>query len=203
MTRIILTGVPGSGKTSILKELQKILPDVSVINFGDFMLMGLNLEIDTSDRDRLLDLIPYRKYKEIQLLAAKKIVKVMEKKRGTHIIDTHFSINSLIGLFPGLHVNILSMLKPDLICILERDPHIIYRGRLNDIKNRKRVNRKKENIKYINHHQQLNRIFGVSTSIILGCYLNIIDMSNIHEEDIFINNGVNVIKEIILNFGDC
>lgn len=41
---IILAGIPGSGKSTILQEAVKLFPQLEVINYGDMMLKEASLK---------------------------------------------------------------------------------------------------------------------------------------------------------------
>ena len=62
-------------------------------------------------------------------------MRVAEKTRqtsGLTIIDTHMSIKTPGGYFPGLSSNNLSTLKPDLLVLVEAKPDEISSRRLKD-----------------------------------------------------------------------
>lgn len=114
---ILLVGIPGCGKTSILKEVQKAVPSLQIVNYGNKMLEVAAL----NDRD-LLRKMSAEKQKEIGLTAAKKIV---EESNGSTIVDTHALIQTGLGYCPGLPKEVLSILSPLACVIVECTPSII------------------------------------------------------------------------------
>lgn len=89
-TIIILTGIPGSGKTTILQEALKVCSDCTVVNYGDAMLevaKGQNIGRDAFRK------LPFPEQQAIGLLAAQKII---EQAKGITLIDTHALIKTPI-----------------------------------------------------------------------------------------------------------
>lgn len=58
---IILTGIPGSGKSTVLQEAVKLFPQLEVINYGDMMLKEASLQ--HIDKDSLRKLLLYQQQK--------------------------------------------------------------------------------------------------------------------------------------------
>ncbi len=158
---IILTGIPGSGKTTILREALKTCSYLKVINYGDEMTQiaaGQNI-----DRDSLRSL-PIAEQRAIGLLAAQKIV---GKASGITIIDTHALVKTPVGYIPGIPQKILNVLNPDAIIAIESLPSLILKRREKD-KNRLREVHAVEEIDY---HQTLCRTFITACSVITGATL--------------------------------
>ena len=83
---IIVMGVPGAGKTTILKSLKT---DYKIVNYGDLMLEIEKKEFGIKDRDEMRKL-PIEK----QRLAQKLVADHLAKMTGKVILDTH----CLLGL---------------------------------------------------------------------------------------------------------
>ncbi|WP_048097362.1 AAA family ATPase, partial [Candidatus Nitrosopumilus salarius] len=98
--RIVMIGIPGVGKTTLLSKIVKILTDnkknVSRISFGTLMF-EVAKENGLTDRDELRKL-PVTEQQRLQKLAAEKIASQNEE---IVIIDTHAFINSPEGYYPG------------------------------------------------------------------------------------------------------
>ncbi|MEM2907287.1 MAG: AAA family ATPase, partial [Candidatus Odinarchaeota archaeon] len=97
--KFILTGVPGAGKSTICNRIAEKMSGVSVVNYGD-MIFEVAKElypkiICTREDTRKL---PRKNYKEIQIEAANKISLLEENL----IIDTHMSLKTPFGFYPGL-----------------------------------------------------------------------------------------------------
>ena len=84
------------------------------------------------------------------------------------LIDTHMSVKTPEGFFPGLSDELAKLLKPDAIVLLEYDPKVIIERRKKDLKLKKmesievgvvRMPRKREieSEEEIEQHQQFNR----------------------------------------------
>jgi len=74
---VVVTGVPGVGKTTVLSHLQELAKEkgvkVKVANFGTYKLETAIREGLVRSRDEIRRL-PLRKQLELQALAAKRIV---------------------------------------------------------------------------------------------------------------------------------
>ncbi len=161
--RIIVVGVPGAGKTSIMEEVSKRV-NYKIVNYGDVMLqmaIGKNL---VEHRDEMRKL-PIEIQRELQEEAAKKIG-TMENV----IVDTHLTIKTPSGYFPGLPKWILDEIHPDLIVIVEAEPQEIIRRRKNDTSRK----RDYETYEEIEEHIMANRYAGFTCSILTGAPLMIL-----------------------------
>jgi adenylate kinase len=120
---VILAGAPSVGKTSIIEELEKEAEreefKIKVVNFGTMMLERLRSGGRRLDRDeiRRQGLTVQRR---IQLEAAEEI----SRMRRNHIlmVDTHMFIRALAGAFLGLPADMLRVLEPSLLMLVEADP---------------------------------------------------------------------------------
>ena len=128
---VIVTGVPGVGKTTVLRKLEEIAREeglnVKVVNFGSHMLNYAVREGIVESRDKIRTL-PLRKQLELQRLAAKSIVEEASKELGENdylIIDTHALVKTVAGYWPGLPRHVIDELKPDMIAVIEADPEVI------------------------------------------------------------------------------
>jgi len=128
---VIVTGVPGVGKTTVINHLKKIAEEkqvkVEVVNFGSFMLNYAVKEGIIEDRDKIRTL-PLRKQLELQELAAKAIIEYAKLKLGNDgflIIDTHALVRTIAGYWPGLPKHVIDQLKPDMIAVIEAEPEVI------------------------------------------------------------------------------
>ena len=123
MPLIILAGAPGVGKTTVqnvaLEQLQVVKP-IKVATFGDYMFEMAQRAKLVKNRDEMRTKIPREKYKELQLKAAEQISK--DAKDRNVIVNTHLSMITTAGLIPGLPLEILKLLDPKIIVIIEADP---------------------------------------------------------------------------------
>ena len=125
---VIVTGVPGVGKTTVIKILEELAGGegikIKVANYGTYMLDTALNEGIVNDRDELRKL-PLRKQLELQRLAARKIVEDALKELGDNgilLVDTHALVKTVAGYWPGLPRHVLDELKPDMIAVIEADP---------------------------------------------------------------------------------
>jgi adenylate kinase len=167
MKLVVLTGIPGSGSTTVLKKtLEEV--DYLHINYGDMMIEIAKEKSIADDRDELRKLSPEIQ-KEIQQAAAKKI---KEKSASENVIvDTHCTISTPSGFLPGLPQWILSELQPDNFIIIEADPDEILLRRLSD----ETRERDKEMTKSIALHQEINRSTAMAYATLTGATVKILE----------------------------
>lgn len=130
---VILTGIPGVGKTTILNHLQNLAEErgikLTVLNYGTVM----NELFEKYDRKISRDEIRRQRIsvqKKIQDRAAQILARKMRSP--VTIIDTHMFIRTKTGLWSGLPESVLSRLKPSLIVLVEAPPEEIAERRRSD-----------------------------------------------------------------------
>ncbi len=138
--RIVVVGIPGVGKTSLLERTVSILRErktnVSVISYGTMMLKVAKSH-GIEHRDQLRKL-PTTKQQELQREAAKEIAAHTER---IVIIDTHAFVRSPEGYYPGLPAHVLEIIKPTHFVSVTARPEEIYSRRINDMtRSRDKVN---------------------------------------------------------------
>ncbi len=145
--KIIMTGIPGVGKTTLLAKIVETLKgrnkNVSVLSFGTLMF-EIAQKNGLKDRDDLRKL-PVKEQQSLQKMAAEKIAAQNDE---IVIIDTHAFINSPEGYYPGLPEHVLKIIKPTNFVSISAKPEEIYNRRMKDqTRNRDKitlVNIKKE-----------------------------------------------------------
>ena len=122
---IIVTGVPGVGKTTVLKEFEKKALEKNIrlliVNFGDYMLKAAKNERLAENRDEIRHL-PQRTQLRLQGLAAREIIKDALKTLGEGdllVVDTHSIVKTSSGYWPGLPEHVVRELNPDSIVLIE------------------------------------------------------------------------------------
>ena len=185
MKLVVLTGIPGSGSTTLLgKALEEV--DYVHLNYGDIMTEIAIQEKIVNDRDALRKL-PAETQKEIQAKAAKEIKARSEKENV--IVDTHCTINTPMGFLPGLPIWVLEELQPNQFILIEANPdEIIYR-RLNDDTRERDIQKVKE----IDLHQQMNRATSMAYATLTGATVKIVENHDNHL-DSSVRKLVNVLK---------
>ena len=164
MKLVVLTGIPGSGSTTLLnKALEEV--DYVHLNYGDIMTEIAIEEKIVDDRDALRKLSPDVQ-KEIQEKAESENV----------IVDTHCTINTPSGFLPGLPIWVLNELQPNLFVMIEANSdEIIYR-RLNDDTRSRDIERAKD----IQLHQEMNRAASMAYATLTGATVKIIENHDNH-----------------------
>lgn len=174
MKLIVLTGIPGSGSTTILNKVLDKLNYLHV-NYGDVMTEIAIEEKIVNDRDELRKLAPDVQ-KSIQQKAARKI-----KEKSTIenvIVDTHSTVLTPAGFLPGLPIWVLEELLPDIFIIIEANAdEIIYR-RLGDTTR----SRDMETAKNIDLHQEMNRAASMTYATLTGATVKIVENHDKHLE---------------------
>ncbi|RLB60503.1 MAG: adenylate kinase [Deltaproteobacteria bacterium] len=160
----IVAGIPGAGKTTVMNEVLK-KREYKVVNYGDEIFKIAKERKLVEHRDELRKL-PYEMQREMQIEAAKRIAKL-----GNAIVDTHCTIKTPFGYLPGLPYDVLSILKPSRIILIEANPEEIMERRKKDAEIRIRD---EESIESMEEHQLMNRIAGMSYAVLTGATLKII-----------------------------
>jgi len=129
--KIIIVGIPGVGKTTVLSKLAEILKSrnktVTVVSFGTVMFEEAKKK-GIKDRDELRKL-PMEEQQELQKIAGEVISKLNEN---VVIIDTHAFISTPSGFYPGLPEYVLRIIKPANFISLSAKPEEIYNRRMAD-----------------------------------------------------------------------
>ncbi|VVC03671.1 Adenylate kinase [Candidatus Bilamarchaeum dharawalense] len=121
---IIVMGLPGAGKSTVLKGLKT---DYRILNYGDLMLEIEKEHFGVKDRDDMRKL-PIEKQKKAQKMVYEKLA----KEHGKVILDTHCSVSTPTGFFPGLPFDYLKLLKVDALVLVTADPKEVAERRATD-----------------------------------------------------------------------
>ncbi len=160
--RIIVTGVPGVGKSTVMDGVSKNT-GMRIVNFGDVMFeMAKTMGVKNRDEIRKL---PAEKQREIQKKAGEELGKM-----DNVIIDTHMSIKTPSGYLPGLPEWVLREIRPSVLVLIEAHPDDIYSRRNRD---NTRL-RDMETADDIRVHQDLNRSFASACAVLSGATVVIV-----------------------------
>jgi len=159
----VVTGIPGVGKTTVMKQAAEGL-DIEFVTFGSVMIdiakeMGL---VKNRDEMRKLTL---EQQKDLHIHSAEKVASM-----GNVILDTHCTVKTPKGYMPGLPEWVLKKLKPTAIVVVEADPEEIFNRRAKD----ETRNRDPDTREQINEHQTINRAAAMSYATLTGATVKIV-----------------------------
>jgi len=167
---VVVTGIPGVGKTTVMKKAAEGI-DIQFVTFGTVMIdiakeMGL-----VKDRDEMRKL-SLDQQKRLQIKTAEKIACMKNV-----IVDTHCTIKTPKGYLPGLPEWVVKKLNPTAIVVVEADPEEIYNRRIKDDTR----NRDSDSKEKIDEHQQINRAAAMAYAALTGATVKIVFN---HDDDI-------------------
>ena len=129
--KVVIVGIPGVGKTSLLTKLVEHITQqsrtVSVRSFGTVMLDEA-MKNGVKDRDELRTL-PIEKQQDLQKMAAEKISKMEDD---VVLIDTHAFISTKSGFYPGLPNYVIQIIQPTNFIAITASPDEIHNRRMKD-----------------------------------------------------------------------
>ncbi len=160
---IVVTGIPGVGKTTVMKKAAEGL-DIAFVTFGTVMVKIAKELGYVKNRDDMRKLT-LKEQRELQVLSAKKVQSMKNV-----ILDTHCTIKTPQGYMPGLPEWVITKLKPQSIVLVEADPKEIFNRRKKDTTR----NRDPDTVEEIKEHQMMNRCAAMSYSAISGATVKIV-----------------------------
>lgn len=163
MGAIVVTGVPGVGKTTVMNAAAEA-KKLKVVVFGTEMFEVATAKKLVQSRDDLRKLAPAQQ-REIQKLAAQRIAKM-----GDVIVDTHCTVKTPKGFLPGLPAWVLEALHPDAIVLVEASPKEIHARRAKD----ETRARDPDTVEDIEVHQALNRAAAMAYATLTGATVKIV-----------------------------
>lgn len=189
--KIVFTGIPGCGKSKVMEFIKKELPDVKILNIGDLMFEIAKEKklVETRDEIRKLP-------RETQVKIREDAVKKISQEKGKVIIDTHSSIKTPKGFIAGTPIDVLNILKPDVIAIREVDIKDVIKRRKKDEASGERGGRDFETEEELELHQLINRSYASVFSTISNCTLKIF-LAPKEKENYEFEHAENVAKEIV------
>ena len=167
---VVVTGIPGVGKTTVMKKAAEGI-NIEFVTFGTVMIdiakeMGL-----VKDRDEMRKL-SLDQQKKLQIKTAEKIAGMKNV-----IVDTHCTIKTPKGYLPGLPEWVVKNLNPTAIVVVEANPEEIYNRRAKDDTR----NRDSDSKEKIDEHQQINRAAAMAYAVLTGATVKIVFN---HDDDI-------------------
>ena len=129
--KVIVVGIPGVGKTTLVSKIVELLKSkqksVSVHSFGTVMFEE-GRKNGIKDRDELRKLTMGQQ-KNLQKIAAERLSRLGDD---LVIIDTHAFISTNAGFYPGLPNHVLQIIKPSNFISVSARPEEIYNRRMKD-----------------------------------------------------------------------
>jgi adenylate kinase len=126
--RIVIVGVPGVGKSTVVAKANEAIKGSTVQVFGTAMFdEALRLKW-VKHRDEMRKL-PVERQKRLQEAAASRISRGKGK---VVFIDTHLFIRTPEGFWPGLPLRVIEPMKPTHLLLVEASPKEILARRKND-----------------------------------------------------------------------
>jgi adenylate kinase len=169
---IIVTGIPGVGKTTVLNKAAEIAKQdytVEIVNYGSVMLDTAVSSGFVENRDQLR-LLPPEKQRTIQKTAAETIAKKTGQGK-LLIVDTHMLIATPEGYLVGLPQWVVTTLEPDAIVLVEAEPDSIASRRSKDTSRL----RDEDSPMKISTHQNLCQAAAIACSTLTGATVKIVN----------------------------
>lgn len=178
---VVVVGVAGVGKSTVLSHARKILEDegyvIETLNYGDFMLRYVVEKGVCKSRDEIRSL-PLGEQRKIQSLVAKEMRNYIDslplKYSESSIvvfIDTHAVIKTATGFWPGLPEYVIKELRPDTIVVVEADPQSIVQRQSKDLS---RYRKDYSDVELVKEVMNFIRMFSVASATLVGASVNIV-----------------------------
>lgn len=126
--RVIVVGIPGVGKTTVVDGVVSGFQGAKLVNFGTLMLETARSLKWAKHRDDMRKM-PVEKQKRLQKAAATRVSKMRGK---AIIVDTHLFIRTEEGYWPGLPFEVVRAMKPTHLVLVEAAPEEVAKRRAAD-----------------------------------------------------------------------
>jgi adenylate kinase len=190
--RVIVVGIPGVGKTTVISRTAEILnkrgTQTAVVVFGTMMFEeARKLGINNRDAMRRESIEVQR---HMQDLAARRIA---DLKDNIVIVDTHLFINTNEGYYPGLPLHLLEVIKPtNIVMVAARPEEIANRRRIDESRDRDI-----ESVEDIQYKLDISKVMVTTCSVLTGCPFIIIMNSNNKIDE----TASNIVKALSDDYG--
>lgn len=168
---IIVAGVPGVGKTTVLQELASVAHTknvpLKIVNFGNVMNELFKKQGKEIHRDRMR-----REDIELQAKIQEKAARKIGKMPGNSalVVDTHMFVRTADGIWPGTPARVLGHLDPSLIILIEADPQEVAARRASDTTRE----RESKNIEDAKADLQWSRNMASAIAVLAGIPIQIV-----------------------------
>lgn len=160
----LITGISGVGKSTVINNCNA---EFVHVNFGDVVLEIAKERKLAETRDELKNIGP-ETTRKLQEEAVKRIKTIS----GKVLLDTHLTIESPYGFYPGIPLWMAKELNFKSIIIIEAPPEEILKRRKKDERIRAR---KKSGLREIELQMQLDRSFAMALSVLTGVPVKIVE----------------------------
>lgn len=160
---IIVMGVPGAGKTTVLQGLKG---NVRILNYGTLMFEVAKDRYGLAHRDEIRKLT-VDKQRHVQ----KEVAEKLAHERGMVVLDTHCSVKTPKGYLPGLPFDLLAKLDVDAVVLITAKPEEIFKRRQNDPS---RVRGDDTTLESLQEHDSINKALLAIYAAHRGCPAKII-----------------------------
>jgi adenylate kinase len=126
--RVVVLGIPGVGKTTVVQKLLSMLRGAELANFGSIMFEEARRRKWVRDRDGMRKL-PVQRQRILQKSAASKVSRMKEPMV---LVDTHLFIRTREGFWPGLPFEVVRALKPTHLVLVDASTDEIFSRRSTD-----------------------------------------------------------------------
>jgi adenylate kinase len=163
---VIVTGIPGVGKTTVINTAVEIVKqkhgeNVLVLNFGTEMFEVASKAGQVKSRDEMRKM-PTSQQRENQKLAGQSIAEKARKAKV--IVDTHTLIQTNNGYLIGLPEWVIRAIQPKTVVLVEADPEKIASRRSSD----ETRTRDAQAVSDIQIHQEMCRAAAISVGTLTG-----------------------------------
>lgn len=165
---VVVAGVNGVGKSTVLSRVKELRGDVRIVNYGDEMFILAKRQALVNTRDEIRKL-PLREQLELQRKAAENIRELA--KDVNVIVDTHVLVTTPNGYFPGLPRWVVEGLNPDTIVLIEAPPDLVFARRAND---KTRIRSDQDTPQEIKAFMDFVRMAAIASAILVGATVKIV-----------------------------
>ena len=178
--RVIVTGVPGVGKSSVMDAVSKTF-SVPIVNYGTVMFEEAQKRKLVASRDEMRKM-PAETQRTIQAHAAERIGAMSDA-----IIDTHCLIKTREGYLPGIPMTVLTLISPHAVVLVEAPAREILGRRQKDTSR----TRDPDSLESIEEHQAFNRAAAAAMAVVSGATVKVVP-----NRDGGIGEAVKVLSEV-------
>ncbi|MBS3051812.1 MAG: AAA family ATPase [Candidatus Aenigmarchaeota archaeon] len=178
--RLILVGLKGSGKTTVLNYVTKKGPNIKIFNAGNYFLEIL--EKRGLKRDEFDLKVKSEEYINIQKKVFGNLAKDIKKHKNV-IVDTHSFLTKKEGYYPGLPLFAVEKIKPNIIVVLDYDPEAILKRRMKDLKEIGRERSAELTLEGVMREQEVQMRYSFIASSMSGATLKILKRSGKESHD--------------------